>query len=167
MSSAGVRVSRQEPVPVPVMLPPKVSLVHDDGRRAGGSVKVWAQLTATPPARSKLTKINFPATGNAAAVGDELRRQPCPGGGPLEVFLVAAADDQLVPAALEQVPLGGGALLGDVLVDRLTREPANGGMWIVTVPASLAGHRAHGGGTVLSRTSRAESVLTPRLPAGR
>lgn len=36
--------------------------VHDGGRRAGGSVKVLAQLTATPPARSKLTKINFPAT---------------------------------------------------------------------------------------------------------
>src|SRR6185437_5931673 len=39
--------------------------------------------------------------------------------GPLEVFLVAAADDELVLAALEQVPVAGGAVLGDVLVDRL------------------------------------------------
>jgi hypothetical protein len=51
--------------------------------------------------------------------GDELRRQSCPGGGPLEVFLVAAADDQIVLTALDQVPVGRGAVLGDMLVDRL------------------------------------------------
>jgi hypothetical protein len=52
-------------------------------------------------------------------VRDELWRQRCPGGGSLEVFLVAAADDELVLAALEQVPVAGGAVLGGVLVDGL------------------------------------------------
>ena len=50
---------------------------------------------------------------------DELRREPRFRSGPLEVILVAAADDQLVLAALKQVPVSGGAVLGDVLVDRL------------------------------------------------
>ncbi len=47
---------------------------------------------------------------------DELRRQAGPGGGALEVFLVAAADDELVLAALKQVPVGRGAVLADRLV---------------------------------------------------
>jgi hypothetical protein len=52
-------------------------------------------------------------------VRDELRWQPRLRGGPLEVLLVTAAHDQLVLAALEQVPVGRGAVPGDVLVDRL------------------------------------------------
>jgi hypothetical protein len=36
-----------------------------------------------------------------------------------EVLLVAAADDELVFAALEKVSVAGGAVVGDVLVDRL------------------------------------------------
>ncbi len=41
----------------------------------------------------------------AQRVRYELRRQARSGGGPLEVLLVAAADDELVLAALEQVPV--------------------------------------------------------------
>src|ERR1700685_2278631 len=55
----------------------------------------------------------------AQRVGDELRGQPDPGSGALEVFLVGAADDELVLAALEQVPVAGGAVIGGVLADRL------------------------------------------------
>ena len=52
-------------------------------------------------------------------MGGELRGQPGPGGGALEVLLVGATDDELVLAALEQVPVGRGAVPGNVLVDRL------------------------------------------------
>jgi hypothetical protein len=39
--------------------------------------------------------------------------------GPPKVLLVAAADDELVLPALEQVPVAGRAVSGDVLVDSL------------------------------------------------
>src|SRR5260370_25800094 len=55
----------------------------------------------------------------AQGMRDELQRQAGPGCGALEVFLVTAAHDQLVLSALEQVPVGRGAVPGDVLVDRL------------------------------------------------
>ncbi|HEX6527206.1 MAG TPA: hypothetical protein VF070_45435 [Streptosporangiaceae bacterium] len=50
---------------------------------------------------------------------NKLRREPGPGCGPLEVLLVGAADDELVLATLEQVPVRCGAMSGDMLVDRL------------------------------------------------
>jgi hypothetical protein len=56
----------------------------------------------------------------AQRVRDELRRQAGFLGGPLEGFLVAAADDQLVLPSLEQVPIAGRAVLVDGLagIDR-------------------------------------------------
>ena len=55
----------------------------------------------------------------AQRVRGEFRGQPGSDGGPVEILLVGAAGDELVPAALEQVPVWGGAMVGDVLVDRL------------------------------------------------
>ena len=52
-------------------------------------------------------------------VRDELRRQPGLPGGALEVLVVGAAGHVLVPAPPEQVPVLGGPVAGDVLVDRL------------------------------------------------
>jgi hypothetical protein len=55
----------------------------------------------------------------AEGVGDEVGGEPGPSGGALEGLLVGAAGDELVLTALEQVPVGGGAVAGDVLVDGL------------------------------------------------
>lgn len=55
-------------------------------------------------------------------VRDELRRQPRLGGRALEVLLVGAAGHVLVPAPLEQVPVLGGAVVRDVLVDGVPLE---------------------------------------------
>ena len=52
-------------------------------------------------------------------VRDELRRQPGLPGGALKVLLIGAAGHVFVPASLEQVPVLGGAVVRDVLVDRL------------------------------------------------
>jgi hypothetical protein len=63
----------------------------------------------------------------AQRVRDELRREPCFRCGPCEVLLIAAADDEFVLAALEQVPVAGGAVVGgDVLVDRLVTYEDSG-----------------------------------------
>jgi hypothetical protein len=73
----------------------------------------------------------------AQRVRDELRRQPGPGGGTLEVLLVGAADDELVLAALEQVTVRGGAVLGNLLVDRLADVLGQRNVAELTLPTEL------------------------------
>jgi hypothetical protein len=47
-------------------------------------------------------------------------------GGAPEVVLVGAAHDEFLPAAAEQVPIGTGGVVGEVLVDSVRHIPGSG-----------------------------------------
>lgn len=57
---------------------------------------------------------------------DELRRQARFSRGTLEIFLVGAAGNELVLAALEQVPVGCGAAPGELRIELREPELARG-----------------------------------------
>ena len=75
------------------------------------------------PSHRETSVIGMPLGDGCVAVAqcvrDELRRQSRLPGGAAEVLLVGAADHELALAALEQVPVRGGPVAGDVLVHHL------------------------------------------------